>query len=246
MRKLITVTLVALAALLAGSGVSRASVTYDPTTSFSIASNPNGVWSYGYLNPSGSDFTAYALSTSAWHTNTNLEAWSQFTYDSSSYSVVGKNPTGTTQMESPTGSISIDPGLLFMHPGGNGEKADIRFTSPAGGVIDINAVFKAADLLGGNRDVHVYVNGVDQIPGSLLIGSKSAATPISASLDNIHVSAGTTVDFAVGYGSDNVYYNDATTLAANITLSPEPASVVIWGLAIGAGLVVARRRRRAT
>ena len=167
MRKLIPVTLVALAALLAGSGVSRASVTYDPTTSFSIASNPNGVWSYGYLNSSGSDFTAYTESTNAWHSPTatgELDAWSQFQYDSNSYSVVGKNPTGTTQMENPAGSISIDPGLLFLHPGNGGEKADIRFTSPAAGVIDISALFKAADILGGNRDVHVYVNGVDQNP----------------------------------------------------------------------------------
>ena len=34
-------------------------VVYDAASDFSVASNPNGVWSYGYENPLGSGFQLY-------------------------------------------------------------------------------------------------------------------------------------------------------------------------------------------
>lgn len=229
---------------LAGA-TARASTIYDADADFSIVNNPNGVWSYGYLDVTGTTFTKYATSTNAWHSPTatgEIDAWSQFAYDSNSYSVVGKNPTATTQRENPVGSIFIPAGTLFAHPGNSGEKATFRFTAPTTGLYDISALFKPDDSLGGNRDVHVYINGVDQIPGSLVIGSISTGNTVTDSQTNVPLTAGTIIDFSVGYGSDGVYYNDATEVQATVTLVPEPAT---FGLLAFGGLGLLARRRRA-
>jgi len=196
-----------------------AAIVYNANTDFSIVNgNPNGVWTYGYLNNAGNSFTKYTRSTAAWHGNENLKAWSQFMYDSNAYSVVGKNPSGSVQSESPGGSQAIDPGQLFTHPGNGGEKGTFRFTAPSSGTVNIIAGFQAADTTGGSRDVHVYINGIDQIPGSTIVGSKGIAPPVSYSGTNIPVIAGTTIDFSVGYISD--YNNDQTTLQAVVNFSP--------------------------
>jgi hypothetical protein len=235
------------AALLLTGAAQATTITYDATTDFSVASNPNGVWTYGYLNVAGGSFTNYASSTTSWHGNGNLDAWSQFTYDSGSYSVVGKNVSGSIQFESVGGSISIDPGTLFLHPGNSGEMATIRFTAPSNGLVDISALFHATDTLGGNRDVHVYENGVSLL-SAFVLGSKTAPSGNVASYTSplLYLPAGTKIDFAVGYGSDGVYYNDATRLAASVSFKavPEPASLMLFGLGATGLFFVVRRRRK--
>lgn len=236
-----------MAALAAAQATVHASTIYDAAADFSIASNPNGAWSYGYLDITGTTFTPYATSTNAWHSPSatgEIDAWSQFSYDSGAYSVVGKNPTGVVQRENPGGSIFIDPGAAFTHPGNSGEKGTFRLTIPAAGTVDISALFTPADRDSGNRDVHVYINGVDQIPGSFVVGGFAGAhNTISDSQTAVTVTAGTIIDFSVGYGADGVYYNDATQLSASVTFTPAPEPATLGLLTIGGLGFLARRRR---
>jgi hypothetical protein len=54
-------------------GVARANTVYDVAQDFSIASNPNGVWTYGYETTLGGPLTLYSYSTATDHPP--IEEW---------------------------------------------------------------------------------------------------------------------------------------------------------------------------
>src|SRR4051812_31075909 len=90
------------------AGSAQAATVYDATADFAITNTQNGVWSYGYYDNAATTFTQFTTASgnndSAWHANPNLIAWTQHQYDSSAYSVVGKNPTSSLQHENANGS----------------------------------------------------------------------------------------------------------------------------------------------
>ncbi len=117
---------------------------------------------------------------------------------------------------------------LVLHPPNDADLTDLRFTAPSNLTLtNISATFAAADTGGTTTDVHVQVNGA-----SIFDSSVSAAYPggtTSVSDGPFTLSAGQTVDFLVGYGSNQTYFNDGTSLTASITATPEPTSLAFAG-----------------
>src|SRR5439155_10479630 len=115
-------------------------------------------------------------------------------------------------------SLIVNPGELMLHPGPNGERSIVRFTTPVAALYDLSAAFASRDVNHGGTDVHVLVNNSSIFDAQVVTNSPSFAA--SALL----LKVGDIVDFAVGAGSDGTFFNDATSLVASLTVHPAPTT----------------------
>ena len=212
--------------------------TYDAAAQFSLASNPNGVWSYGYGTP-GSTFTPFAVETSAWRGFSGFGAWDA---TPNGYPYAGLNPSGMTYN---VYTAVVPSGVLFMHPGNSDAEATIvRFTAPVSGSYDVAGFFERLDTSNGAGDgvgVTIYDNGASLIARSLIPNTSYLAQSkfnVVATL-----AAGDVLSFVDDRNADYGY--DATGLAATITSMtavPEPASSSVLGIGLLAMIGLRRRR----
>lgn len=222
--KLTRTSIILTAALAAVLG--RAS---DAAADFSTASNPNGVWSYGWSATLGGAFT---IDTTTNSPTPGIDQWGGFITPDGNPSV-SHNSTGSIIALS---TVRFNPGQLCMHPGVNGEYSVLRFTAPTAGSYLINAAFVGQDILGTSSDAHLLVNG-SGVWADNVIGFEG--TPVSVS-SGLTLLAGDTVDVAVGFGG-NDYFFDTTGVSFSAQAVPEPATLSVLGVAL-AGL--ARRKRK--
>lgn len=204
-----------LAALLAATANVAGAVTYDPLLDYSTASNPNGVYSYGYENTLGGALTLFSNGGAA---NGITTAWTSPAVDQ----YLGVYDVGTA---------------ILQHPGLGSLYSILRITVATASTYTISGDFANGDH--ATTDVHILINGTSAFdntingPGSQ---DKFGFTEILA--------AGSTIDFAVGNGG-NGYNNDSTLLNASVSAVPEPAmwSLLIAGFAMTG--FAARRRSAA-
>ncbi len=204
----------------------------DINADFSTASNPNGVWTYGFSTTLGGTLTNYDQPGT--NPSSGLQFWLSSTVQSLGAPSDANNPTDSTI--NPAGTNPLPPHTALFHPGPNGEFSVYRFTTPTTGTYDLSAIFGGIDS--GGTDVHILDNGV-QIFGSDITGGSSV--PFSTSLV---LATGDKIDFAVGVGADHLFFGDSTSINASITQAsavPEPATLTLLGIGL-AGLGVARRR----
>ena len=224
-------SLVALMAAAMGTCLPVNASVYDIAGDFSIASNPNGAWTYGSL--SGSTFTPFTVSSAA--------IGSGYWTTGSGFPVVVGNNTGAPVLYS-TWNLPTD--MLNLHPDPTGIASDVRFTAPSAGVYSIGGFFEGVDYAGPTTtDVHILLNGSSSL-FSDNIGSYDVPSTFSL-LESL--SSGDTIDFAVGYGVDGSYLYDSTGLSGSITQEsltpiPEPATLFLMGTGLAA--IGLRRRRK--
>jgi hypothetical protein len=101
---------------------------------------------------------------------------------------------------------------LNLHPGPSGEQSTVRWTAPSAGTYQVKGRFQGIDTGGTTTNVRILYKGV-QVQSGSVNGYGSQATYDFALL----VVAGDTIDFVVGYGSNNTYNSDSTGLTAIIT-----------------------------
>jgi len=125
---------------------------------------------------------------------------------------VGVNMTNVTI--TPACCDPIPPGSSNVHPGPGGENAIVRWTAPTGGTYQVFASFSGGDMAGTTTDVAVLKNSST----SLYIAEVTGFGPSSAQTfsGNVTVVAGDTLDFTVGFGTDQNYYSDGTYLTVTI------------------------------
>jgi hypothetical protein len=179
---------------------------YDAVANFSTTMNPNGVWSYGEL-PSETAVSAFSVYPTEGALDFGATGWST---GSGSPPYVGVNNTGSPI----TGrGVTLPSGDLAMHPGASGEYSDTRFTVPGAGPVSATFTFAGLET-GTSTDVHVLYNGTSMADGTIA-GYSTFSNTISIPA----AAAGDTLDFVVGYGSDQSYIGDATSLTAQVTAS---------------------------
>jgi len=227
------------ALILGGVGRAQAGTSYNNATDFSPTSNPNGVWSYGYLaagsTPNSSTFTLYGNNGTV---AGGIEYWN----------IAGGNLTPPEIFYNPSSSvvsfstITMQPNQAAFHPGPNDEYSDYRFIAPVSGSYSLTTLFTGIDTVGTTTDVHVLDNGT--LLFSANINGYLATSSFNTSLS---LTAGDLVDFAVGFGSNGNYFFDSTALDAILTLNaatvPEPSCLALLGIA-SCVLVGYRRRKR--
>jgi hypothetical protein len=201
---------------------------------FSIASNPNGVWSYGWSATLGSTFHLDTNNSTAAEGQNGVDGWlSGLSPEGIPSALYNSNPTQS--FVSPT--IPIQPGQLALNPN-NGNHAIVRWTAPSSGLFNITATFAGVSTApgGDSVDVHILDNGTS------IFDSTVFGTPSPTSYSGIqNLTQGATIDFAVGYGSDGSDHEDVTALSASIVAVPEPSTVL---LTMGGlfGLLCSRKR----
>jgi hypothetical protein len=235
---------------------------WDYNAEFTIAghNNPNGVWSYGYLDSTWANF-AYHTTTvgpggdlGGWAGEPRLNDWCTNDPD-----VLGNN----------TKNVSMDeiyyeswPGGMYWAPGASNlmtpnlsnpaMKATARFIAPADGVYDISASFKNSVWVKHPAEVKVLVNGVEdeggQISGfgyaSVLLGQAAPdAGSIFDYVKSLQLNADDTVDFSIGWIQDaglGWYEGSYHQVGFQAVIVPEPFTMALMGLG---GLALLRRRR---
>ena len=236
-RRSLAIFVAAALASLAGTRADRtahAEPIFDAAADFSLASNPNGVWSYGYSSVLGASPTTYTFAT----TVSDIASWSN---GNGIWAPpwVGRNDTDQVVTFS---SITLQPYQMAFHPGSSGEYSVIRFTAPSAGVYALVSSFIGVD--GTTTDVHVLHNGT-----SLFSGSINGYGDSDSYSTNVVLATGDAIDFAVGYLTGG-YSNDSTGISATLTpmtTVPEiaPAGIGLVMALVSGGLALLERRRRA-
>ena len=173
-------------ALLMLSLTSMAQATvYDVFSDFSLASNPNGVWSYGYETTLGGTLNLYDSAD----TSGGYEVWRSTVVQSLGAPADWINPTAST--------IGVTPAhTAGFHPGTKGEFSIYRFTTPSTGSYVLSSIFSGID--GGGTDVHILNNGAQIFTANITGGSTSNFG------NTLSLTAGDLIDFAVGVGTDGI------------------------------------------
>ena len=204
------------------SSTSAVADTFDAADDFSPTNNPNGAWQYGYSTSLGGTFIAYTNNDSFYDPQSGLEVWRTTTenqflnvvYNSTNNSVVA-------------GTQNWEPRQLTFHPGPNGEFSIVRWTAPETSHYSLMSSFVGADDLSGDTtttDVYVLVNGSLSFSESINGFGEPSSKSYSGSF---FLHAEDTIDFLVGFGSDNSFANDMTGIDATIEQSvPEPTSIL--------------------
>ena len=193
--------------------------TWDADKDFSAARNPGGPWSYGWTESQGSPLHIYPRG----YKNTGIDVWEDPAILSAGAPAIAHN--GTDQAIA-IGSFVLQPGQINFHPGNANQRSVARWTAPLDGDVTIEAAFANADpSLGATTDVHVLHNNRSIYDGVINgHGSKASLTPLTR-----HVAFGDTIDFIVGFGSNNNFGFDSTTLVAKIKSIKPP----VWNAADG-------------
>lgn len=209
---------------------------YDNANEFSIAQNPNGVWSYGYSTTLGGTFSAFTTSAAA---SNGLQSWFTPSVQDLGTPLVYRNAS-----LDPISVASATLGGLEagFHPGPN-TLAVYRFTAPSAGSYFVEASFFTHDSNATGVDVHVLHNA-----GAALFSAPlaySGAETFTFWSGTVSMAAGGTLDFAVGSAGN--YLHDATGLGVQITSLQvasvsEPHTYALLGIGLGLVGMVARRR----
>jgi hypothetical protein len=235
-------------------GASNAA-TYNLTTDYSDANNPNGAWSYIYAgNPlphqngpasNGNAFNAAipAGGYFALGNNTNNDTpW-----------VVKAAVNGSSAGGNNGDFLAGD--ILIHSPNANGTALNIVWTAPAAGTVSnfVADVWYAHSTVNRSDDVTLYVNGVQQ--GSTFTVTNASnpnrSNPGTISLLPFMVLAGDTIALEFlktsgqGFGSLNGV-RESFTFDAAVSPVPLPAALPLFATVLaGGGLAAWRRKRKA-
>jgi len=189
--------------------------TYSVSGDYSSTTNPNGVWSYGWLASLGGTLTLYSVNTSGTHGGV-ATGWSDPNNDNSGEPNLGNNSSGTDYYEANTG-FNLPNGWAFFSPSRyNGQLSDFRFTAPTTGNYNLNLDFQGGQTAPTDTDVYVFTD--NSILYSANVDGYGAPSQQSYS-GTVALAAGQTVDIAVGYApSHEAGDNDNTNVQGTITL----------------------------
>ena len=109
-------------------------ILYDATSDFSLQSNPNGVWAYGYSTPQIPAFTRSSLTFD----DGKVLAWRETT--NGPYIVRPRN-----RVTQGYGSIVPPPDVMNLDPSFDGRNSVVQWTAPVAGSYRVNGRFEAVD-----------------------------------------------------------------------------------------------------
>jgi hypothetical protein len=182
---------------------------YDAVKDFSIISNPNGVWSYGWQSSLGSPLNPYAVTDTT--TVSGMSAWLESGTYSGNPPFVAHNDTN---MVICFGTFCVPRSYLHLHPGLNNEVAVVRWTAPSSGSFRLQGAVAGLDFQFPTTTTFYVVFNSNRFLFSATIYSYKSPLSFHHVLT---VSAGDTLDFAVDFGQDGSYLGDSTGIQFKLT-----------------------------
>jgi len=191
---------------------------------FSVASNPNGNWSYGYSTTLGGAVTLDTISSTSVFATPGVSGWEgPLPFGSASFPLVNVNTTSSTISY---GSVLQPPNVLGLHPGSSGQYAVLQWTAPSSGRYVVGGAWSGIEQFPANTNVHILSNGAVIFTSSITAYGENV--PFSAT---VHLLTGQTLDFEVGANAS--FIGDLTGLTANVTpraaTTPEPPTLLLLG-----------------
>lgn len=194
--------------------------TWNATQDFSIDnSNPNGVWSYGWMPTDFSTFNLYNGSVAIQH---GYSAPTWYRVEDSP-----ENPPNILRIDDSVAHYGVSPGQLSLHPGSGAQPSSLRWTAPANGLYEIKGQFLPGD------------QGIIQLGVRKGADWLWQATDTGAfALKGISVNAGDSIDFVVYGGFDS----GSTPLEVIISTTPSVSGfATIKGQPIAGSKVILRQ-----
>jgi hypothetical protein len=179
---------------------------YSAVSQFDLNNNPSsaGYWSYGYSETLGGDFKLFASK-----------------YSSSA--VIPMRGWALVPTYYPDILQEVASGDLTASPSSIGQYAVLRWIAPYAGQYSVAVTFTG--YYGGtdqtNADINVLLNGSAMF-GETIVGQ---STKLYNSVLNL--SAGDTIDLAVGIGPDNRYDWDRVRLTETVSSVPVPGTLIL-------------------
>ena len=150
--------------------------TWNAVKQFSLASNPNGAWSYGYANVAGGAFTRLAFpSKPCTATNTTgLKCWTDDGSNPNFAGVFGNYSGSTVDYL----TIVMPPNVLWLAIQAN--EVVTRWTAPSAGEYSVAGSFTGIDTGQAPVSVGVYLNGSKPLAqaGTLDIGRENSGSAV--------------------------------------------------------------------
>ena len=197
------------------ASATRGADTYDIIRDFSATENPGGAWSYGWKENLRGEFYALRFNRTQFDEfGTSWHIWEYQTYGVQP-AFIYFPPTNTATVTSEGGVGRYPPGTLVITTGHESTHlnfAVLRFTAQKTGVYRVATAVRS-HLDGppsGDTDFHVLLNGHPVFTRFLDPVSQASFSRL------IHLSAGDTVDFAMGRGRDGVEFGSALKIKAVI------------------------------
>jgi len=197
-------------------------ITYDAAKEFSAINNPSGVWSYGFSPMRFNAFTRFADGPEfVPRSRVRVVRWGRNLPSPANHPAVMQNRSAVDLTRTNNQDVVLPAGALVISSGGspNPSYGIIRFACPTDGLYSIDAEFSGVAFSGSDggttTDVYVLIDGSPVFDAEINgFGQRQRY----ASPARIRLSAGTTVDFAVGPGSNRNSSSDWTGLTAVIRL----------------------------
>ena len=185
MWKQLASTVAACALSMAQAPQGNAQVVYDLAHDFSLASNPNGVWSYGIFAPGTINPASFSLNLYP-HTVAGSQGMLDIYSNVQNGDIFNLNPPyvshnpldSLTVLTFPGGQVIYQPHEAGMHPGPNGEYSVARFTAPNTADLYLAATFSAIDFgQGTTTDVHIWRNSTSLFDSAVNPGTSTTFAP---------------------------------------------------------------------
>ncbi|MCE5323070.1 hypothetical protein LLG46_07120 [bacterium] len=120
---------------------------WDDRSDFSLDKNPNGVWTYGYLDKDG----CFAPYNSIFNLGDGIVGWAM----NDDPDFAGNVTINTSAKTVEKFGIVWEPGQICLHPGLFGCKVVFRWTSPVSGTISLNANIAGQSKHGAPANVEI-------------------------------------------------------------------------------------------
>jgi len=227
-----TAAIVAVVGLALSGLAANADTTFDLSNDFSMETNPNIVWQYGYSETNSLVADQFRLDKFADPNDTgaNASGCIKFWHPAANkgpgagyYPYIAYN--SSKQAEVGCKGWAVHPGEVAVEGSNIGQYGLIRFVAPVTGTYRVSAKFEGIHYGLSTTDVHVLHNDtslfdadIEGYGGDPAFHKVEGASPRAEYSGEVAMKADETLTFAVGYGKNKTHFGDTTGLFAKVVL----------------------------